>query len=195
MIYRKKTYKDVTDPRIWEIWEEVKDEARCLYPQYFEHCDPELYHDNSYSHLGYCSWSLANPSERNINNIRHSRCIITLSTNCGQDYDCIRKVLCHEIGHFVAPKEHHGYLWKVRADKIGKRWGYEASRLTDNETFNKAAKQIKIETDIRNPYKYRLYCPECGTEWKYKTHCNAIRRPEQYRCSKCKSNLKSEQII
>lgn len=194
MIYRKKTYKDVTDPRIWEIWEEVKDEARCLYPQYFEHCDPELYHDSSYSHLGLCTTSFSNPSERNIDKIRHSRCIITLSTNCGQDYDCIRRVLCHEVGHFVSPKEHHGYLWKVRADKIGKRWGYEASRLTDNEAFHNAAQQARAEANKCNPYKYRLYCPDCGAEWKYKTNCDAVRRADKYRCSKCKTNLKSEKI-
>lgn len=194
MIYKKKTYKDVTDPRIWEIWEEVKDEARSLYPQYFEHCDPELYHDSSYHHLGLCSYSFSNPSERNVNKIKYSRCIITLSTNCGQDYDCIRKVLCHELGHFVAPKEHHGYLWKVRADKIGERWGYAASRCTDNDTFKSAAKQAKIDADKRNPYKYRLYCPDCGAEWKYKTNCDAVRRASLYRCGKCKTNLKSEKI-
>ena len=54
MIYRKRTHKDVTDGRILEIWKEVKEEARALYPQYFEHCEPELYQDNSYSHLGLC---------------------------------------------------------------------------------------------------------------------------------------------
>lgn len=194
MIYRKKTYKDVTDPRIWEIWEEVKDEARCLYPQYFEHCNPELYHDSSYRHLGLCTTSFSNPSERNVNKIRHARCIITLSTNCGQDYECIRRVLCHELGHFVAPKEHHGYLWKARADKIGKRWGYEASRLTDNETFKSAANQVRTEVSERNPYKYRLYCPDCGAEWKYKTNCDRIQNPHRWRCGKCKTNLKSEEI-
>lgn len=194
MIYRKKTYKDVTDARILKIWEEVKEEAKWLYPKYFEYCEPELYHDSSYSHLGYCWQSWANPSERNIDKIRHTRCIITLSTNCGQDYDCIRKVLCHELGHFVAPKEHHGYLWKARADKIGKRWGYEASRLTDNKTFNDAASHARAEREAHSEYKYRLYCPACGTDWKYKSNCKAVQMPERYICSKCKSKLKSEKI-
>lgn len=194
MIYRKKTYKDVTDTRILKIWEEVKEEAKWLYPKYFEYCEPELYHDSSYSHLGYCWQSWANPSERNIDKIRHTRCIITLSTNCGQDYECIRRVLCHELGHFVAPKEHHGYLWKARADKIGKRWGYEASRLTDNKTFHDAASQARAERAARSEYKYRLYCPACGAEWKYKSNCKAVQRPDRYRCSQCKSNLKSEKI-
>lgn len=194
MIHRKRTHKDVTDPRIWEIWEEVKDEARSLYPHYFEHCEPELYHDSSYSHLGLCSSSWVNPSERNVNKIRHSRCIITLSTNCGQDYDCIRKVLCHEVGHFVAPKEHHGYLWKVRADKIGERWGYKASRCTNNDTFNNAAKQAREDVNQRNSYKYRVFCPYCGAERKYKSNCKIVKFPQLYRCGKCKIDLKSEKI-
>lgn len=194
MIHRKRTHKDVTDPRIWEIWEEVKEEARRLYPQYFEDCEPELYYDSSYRHLGLCAYSFRNPSERNVNKIKYSRCIITISTNCGQDYDCIRRVLCHELGHFVAPKEHHGYLWKVRADKIGGRWGYEASRCTDNDTFNSAAKQARKDADQRNPYKYRVFCPHCGAEWKYKSNCRTVKYSTLYRCAKCKVDLKSEKI-
>ena len=192
MIHRKRTHKDVTDPKILAIWTEVVDEAKRLYPRYFEHCTPELYHDSSYRHLGLCSSSLQNPKERNVDNIRHSRCIITISTNMKQDYDCIRKVMCHEVGHFVAPKQNHGYLWKVRADKIGAKWGFDASRLTSNETFSNAAMEARM-SKISN-YKYRLFCPQCGSEWKYKTECQAVKHPVWYQCRKCRCGLKSEKI-
>lgn len=192
MIHRKRTHKDVTDPKILEIWDEVIAEAKRLYPNYFEACTPELYHDSSYRHLGLCSASYRNPVERSVDKIRHIRCIITISTNLKQDYQQIRKTLCHEIGHFVSPRENHGYLWKVRADKIGAKWGCEAERCTDNETFNESAKQAKAA--IVNTYKYRLYCPKCGVEWKYKTECKAIMHPTWYHCRKCKCNLKSEKI-
>ena len=192
MIYRKRTHKDVTDPKILEIWNEVVAEAERLYPAYFAACTPELYHDSSYSHLGRCSASLSNPKERNVDKIRHSRCIITISVNMKQDYECIRKVICHELGHFVAPRENHGYVWQVRANKIGKKWDIEASRLTSNETFSASAKEIRASHT--NPYKYRLFCPQCGISWKYKTQCNAIKRPDWYRCRKCKCSLKSEKI-
>ena len=36
MIKRKRTHKDVTDPKILEIWDEVIAEAKRLYPKYFE---------------------------------------------------------------------------------------------------------------------------------------------------------------
>lgn len=193
MIYRKRTHKDVTDPKILEIWEEVKEETRRLYPRYFETCEPELYMDSSYKHLGLCSNGLRNPKERNVDLIRSRRCIITISTNCGQDYDCIRKVMCHELGHFVAPKEGHGYLWRARADKIGARWGYTASRLTYNETFHNAAEQIRTQRNSSG-YKYRLICPTCSLNWKYKTNCNAVKNAHRYRCPKCKCGLKSEKI-
>lgn len=189
MIYRKKTYKDVTDSKILAIWTEVLDETKKLYPRYFETCEPELYMNNSYRHLGRCSWSTKNPNEKNVDAIRFDRCIITISGNLGKDYDQIRKTICHELGHFVAPKEHHSYLWKVRTDKIGTRWGYTASRLTNNETFQQARHAIKAQK-----YKYKLYCPTCGAEWKYTRECNATRYPHTYRCSKCHTNLKLEKM-
>jgi hypothetical protein len=138
MIYRKRTQKDVTDSKIIEIWNECLGEAKRLYPGYFENCTPELYIDDSRSHLGRCSYSVINPYEKSIDKIRYSRCIITISSNLKQDYEQIRKTICHELGHFVTPKEHHSYLWEVRSNKIGEKWGYKASRLADSETFNKA---------------------------------------------------------
>lgn len=192
MIYRKKTHKDVTDSTVLKIWNEVLEETKKLYPRYFETCEPELYIDNSYSHLGRCMQSFQNPYESNVDKIRSSKCIITISSNLDKDYDQIRTTICHELGHFVAPKENHGYLWKVRADKIGARWGLEATRLTNNETFNQARKQIKAQKS--SIYKYRLYCPECGAEWKYKTNCQAIQYPMLYSCRKCQVSLKSERI-
>ena len=192
MIHRKKTHKDITDKRILEIWDEVKSEAKVLYPRYFDSCEPELYQDSSYSHLGLCSQSYSNPSEKNVDMIKQSRCIITISSCLGQDYDQIRKTLCHELGHFVAPKEHHSYLWKARANKIGSRWGINAERCTDNETFNNAAKQMRASKG--SEYKYKVYCPECKTEWLYKTFCQIVQKPGRYRCGKCHTHLESIKI-
>jgi predicted SprT family Zn-dependent metalloprotease len=192
MIHRKRTHKDVTDPKILEIWNDVIEEAKRLYPRYFEVCTPELYQDSSYSHLGRCSTSYKNPCEKNVDKIQHARCIITISSNLKQDYEQIRKTLCHELGHFVSPRENHRYLWKARTNKIGAKWGYEAERLTNNETFSEAAKQAKAK--LSNVYKYRLFCPKCGVEWKYKTKCSAVKYPYSYRCRKCYVKLESEEI-
>jgi predicted SprT family Zn-dependent metalloprotease len=190
MIQRKRTHKDITDEKILQIWEEVKEEAKTLYPQHFEHCEPELYQDSSYRHLGLCAQAYANTRERNVDKIKQTRCIITISSNLKQDYNQIRKTLCHEMGHFVAPREHHSHLWKARADKIGARWGCVSERLTNNETFNVARAEIKKNTE----YKYRVYCPACGAEWKYKSNCKIVQSPDRYRCGTCKTTLKSEKI-
>lgn len=192
MIHRKRTHKDITDKRILEIWEEVKAEAKSLYPHFFEQCEPELYQDSSYSHLGLCIQSYRNPRERVVDKIKQTRCIITISSCLGQDYDQIRKTLCHELGHFVAPKNHHDHIWKVRTNKIGERWNLKAERLTDNATFNNAASQIRASKS--SEYKYRVYCPDCNTEWKYKTNCQIVKSPSRYLCSGCKTKLKSEKI-
>ena len=192
MIYRKKTHKDITDKRILEIWQEVKAEAKALFPHYFEYCEPELYQDDSYSHLGWCSQSFVNHREKNVNKIKHSRCIITISSCLGQDYGQIRKTLCHELGHFVSPKESHKHLWKTRANKIGARWNLKIERLTDNETFNNAANQMRALKG--NEYKYVVYCPECDHEWKYKTQCKIVKSPEHYLCGECNESLKVKTI-
>lgn len=194
MIYRKRTHKDVTDPRIWEIWEEVKDEARSLYPQYFERCEPKLYMDSSYTRLGHCWQQLENPSERNVNRRRSAECFIIISSLLGKDYDQIRKTICHEFGHFVTPKENHSDLWKARAEKIGEKWGYEMTRCTCNETFNEAAKEARDEVAKRSVYKYRVLCKHCGAEWKYKSSCKIVQYPWLYRCGRCKLDLESESI-
>ena len=191
MIYRKRTHKDVTDPKILEIWEEVKAEAKKLYPRYFETCEPELYMDNSYTHLGLCSINIQNPKEKNVDAIRLNKCIITISSNLKQDYHQIRRTLCHELGHFVSPREYHGYLWKVRADKIGARWGLVASRTTTNETFHQAAKEMRTAKRASSK-KYRLYCPKCSMEWVYNRRSKAVQNPDNYCCPRCKSSLKSE---
>ena len=192
MIHRKRTHKDITDKRILEIWAEVKAEARALYPHFFEQCEPELYQDSSYSHLGLCSQSYSNPRERVVDKIKQTRCIITISEHLGQDYEQIRETLCHELGHFVAPRNHHNHIWNTRANKIGERWGYEMSRCANNETFNKAREEIRSSrSDI---YKYVVYCPECGNEWKYKTQCKIVKSPGRYICSGCKTKLKVKTI-
>lgn len=194
MIYRKRTHMDVTDQHIWEIWEEVKEEAEWLFPQYFEHCEPELYMDNSYTRLGHCWQSIENPYERNVDKRRASGCFIIISSLLGQDYEQIRKTLCHEFGHFVSPKENHSYLWKVRAEKIGERWGYEMTRCSNNETFREAAKEARIDVANRSVYRYRVFCPHCNAEWKYKSNCKTVQYPWLYRCAKCKCDLMSERI-
>jgi predicted SprT family Zn-dependent metalloprotease len=191
MIYRKRTQKDVTDSKIIEIWNECLVEAKRLYPRYFENCTPELYMDNSRSHLGRCSYSVINPYERSVDKIRYSRCIITVSSNLKQDYEQIRKTICHELGHFVTPKEHHSYLWKVRSDKIGEKWGYKATVRADSETFHKAI----LEAPKRTTFKYMVYCPCCFANWKYKSLCGIVREPQRYQCGKCKVKLQSKKII
>ena len=194
MAYRKRTYKDVTDQRILDIWEEVKEEARSLYPHHFDFCEPELYQDNSYAHLGLCVQEIANPSVKIVDKIMQNRCIILVSAKLGQDYDQIRRTLCHELGHFVAPRENHSYLWETRANKIGQRWGCKASRCTSNKTFNDAARQAREQRKQNTEYKYRVYCPDCGAEWKYKSNCKVVQRFDKYRCSRCKSSLELEKF-
>ena len=58
MIDKKRTWKDCEDQKILAIFNEIKDEAKRLYPQYFESTVYKFYIDSSTSHLGRCAYEL-----------------------------------------------------------------------------------------------------------------------------------------
>ena len=102
----------------------------------------------------------------------------------------IRKTIVHEVAHAICPGEHHNWHWKMTADRIGRAWGYTINRLSENEDFAAAAREVKA----KSVYRYELYCPCCGATWKYKNICQAVKQPYLYKCGKCKENLSSREI-
>ncbi len=198
MAYIKRTWTEATEqmnPTVWKMFHEVKEEAKRLYPQYFEEyhgnpIEPVLCYTNSTHALGSC-WCEPRGKiyGRPFHERRNQKIIICLSRHVLPDLEETRNVLVHEFGHAVAPEEHHSYLWKARADKIGQKWGIENSRTNGKcQVFNEAGRKKK--EDLKARASYQLFCPKCNVALgkPYVTMCDRIKYPHFRYHTKCKTN-------
>ena len=100
-------------------------------------------------------------------------------------------VIIHEVAHACTPGCHHNYDWYTLANSLGSHWNMAISRLESDEEI--CAAMLTAGT-MTNPYKYELYCPTCGTSWKYKRNCEAVKHPDIYKCTKDGTHLCSRAI-
>lgn len=175
----KRGWKVITDERIVTIYHEAMDEARAN--GLWSGANPPLYSHKSYKTLGSCYWKKVGSTYDTA---------IVLSEYLLGEPEKMRNTIVHEVGHATAPADHHGAKWRHNTNLIGKKWGLTAERLNSDKELSSLLKDARPQND----YKYELYCPHCGTTWRYKTNCEAIRRPSRYRCGKCKLALKSRAI-
>ena len=186
MITKKRTWYECTDKKILTIYEEVIAEAKKLYPQYFD-CELRFFLDSSTKHLGFCQTHIKEETymskfgfPNHLEYLRYDDAVIVLSKYV-TDEKAIRSVLVHEVGHFVSPKEHHSYLWKTRADKIGAKFGIKCQRLA-NEEETKAFQEIKSK-EVKK--EYTVVCKGCGKIVKRQRMCSIIEHPELWKCGNC----------
>ena len=194
----KRTWTKCTDDRIIKIFNDVMAEARRLYPQQFELCEPELYFDTSRKHLGRCVSDCNFKSMptyefrafRCAGKIRHTKCVILLSKYMASMTDSdITNTLVHEMGHFVSPMENHNYLWKTRANNIGKAFNTRCDRLAGHDE-SQAFHQSAVDGGAKFlEYKYFIECPKCHTVWKRKVMSDFVKNCGLYTCGKCNVKL------
>ena len=185
----KRGWHEITKGRIFDLFKEVlreadnqrlTDWARLAAP-------PRLFLHKSIRNLGTC-WSIRNPDGTYYISILLSDYIL----ECPDDK--VRSVIVHEVGHMVAPGEKHGYLWHVRTNRLGAKWGYTASRLEKDEELNGAMTAARSAVQ-KSPFKYELVCPECHKVCaQYKSMCNAIKYPSRWRHKLCGTKLISRAI-
>lgn len=190
LIQRKRTWQECTNEKILSIYKEVIDEAKRLYPQYFD-CRLRFFLDSSTKHLGFCKTEIKKETcmsqfgfPNHLEYLRYDDAVIVLSKYV-TDEKTIRSVLVHEVGHFVSPKEHHSYLWKTRANKIGAKFGITCRRLANEEevkTFQKTAPKKQTK-------EYAVVCKGCGKIVKRQRMCSIIEYPELWKCGNCGSHF------
>lgn len=142
---------------------------------------------SKYSHYTCAGLYTSNRKTRNIGVCYNSHstaewCIVLNAKLLNCPMDKIRQILVHEIAHACCPKDHHGYLWQYTANKLGREWGYEASRLCYDEEIIQTCGENK-------PRIYAIRCPKCGTTWKYKIQCRAVKYPNLYIHRTCGCHL------
>lgn len=189
--HKKRTWKQCNDPKILEIYNEVYEEAKRLYPDYFE-ADLNFYIDNSTKHLGRCEGRYDRTTiysgygfKNHFEFLRWDSATILLSKYV-TNYTDVRKILVHEFGHFVTPSENHSSCWERRANKIGAKWNITCQRLADKEevkNFNEniGKKQLK---------RYSVICSGCGQIVYRQKMCDIIKNPSRWKCGGCGSKFK-----
>lgn len=180
--------RECKDKAILDIYEEVKAVAKELYPHFFENSDLKFFINDSTKQLGHCkAWANRQSvydkygNRKPIDDIRCDKAEITLSKYV-TDLDLVRKTLVHEFGHFVAPLENHSFLWAIRADKIGEKWGIVSHRNADHE------ESLIFRANMEKP-KYAIRCTQCGQIIRRTRLSHCITHPQEYYCGKCGGTL------
>ena len=131
---------------------------------------PELYLFKSTATWGKCKWS-------------NHGIVIGLNEVFCADPDKAINTIIHEIGHAATPGHHHDSHWKKVSDGLGAAYGHTVKRCTSEE--EKGVSLHKPEPQI----KYIVECPHCHIQWKYQRMTKCVKRPDTFRCSRCKSDL------
>ena len=99
--------------------------------------------------------------------------------------DIIKNTIMHEIIHCLPDCNNHGKQFKLYANLINKKLGYNISRLGNKEEdFKKSNLEFKIEFPN---YKYKIACSECGVLY-YRQRLSK-NFSKKYRCGKCRGKL------
>lgn len=88
----------------------------------------------------------------------------------------LKEVIIHEILHTCKGCFNHGKRWKAYAVLVNKAYGYHVSRTADCEGLEQA-------------YRYEIICENCGNVFLRMRKSKVVRKPENYRCGKCKGSL------
>lgn len=188
MVKKKRTWNRCTDREILSVYQEVLEETKRLYPQYFD-CDVQFYIDGSTKYLGHCAYSIKKETmytkfgtKAHFGDLRYENVCIILSKYV-TDKEQVRSTLVHEFGHMVTPKEHHSFYWETRANKIGEKWGIECQRLATKEETQSFLSNIPV----KQTKDYTVKCSGCGRLVHRKRMCDIIKHPEFWKCGACGS--------
>lgn len=197
MIEVKRTWKKCTDEKINNIYNEVLNTVKEMYPEYFD-CKLSFYIDSSTRTLGRCianykkeslisQWGFRNHFEY----IRNEEVVILLSKYV-TDPIVVKRTLIHEFAHMVTPKEHHSSYWERRAELIGEKFGEVGiKRFASLSDTNSFTEQINISGVKKPDKKYEVVCTGCGRIVKRTRMCDIIRYPGNWKCGVCGSLFKS----
>lgn len=102
------------------------------------------------------------------------------------DKNGLMDTLIHELLHTCRDCYKHTGQWKAYAERMNKLYGYRISRTSSYEDCGLKRPEVR--------YKYRVYCPECGAEWKYQKASRCVQKPENFKCGCGHKGLKVESL-
>lgn len=92
------------------------------------------------------------------------------------------ETIIHELLHTIAWEDGHSGEWKILADEVNKRYGYNITRTSSEK------KKGLLERE-RN-YKYSCQCDKCGIVIRRTRMSNLIKFPQFYTHLGCTGHFK-----
>ena len=106
---------------------------------------------------------------------------ITISSRVLQDNVPDRSaesVMIHELLHARHPDDHHGGMWKLEAEIVSRKLGYDIVRASTSDSLG-----------IKDDGKYTICCSKCGYKWTRNRMCGLVKHPWKYTHSGCGGKL------
>jgi len=106
---------------------------------------------------------------------------ITISSRVLQDNvpdKSAESVMIHEILHARHPDDHHGGMWKLEAEIVSRKLGYDIVRSSTSDSLG-----------IKDDGKYTICCSKCGYKWTRNRMCGLVEHPWKYTHSGCGGKL------
>lgn len=88
----------------------------------------------------------------------------------------VRQVVMHELLHTCRGCLNHGEKWKLYADIVNRKYGYNIARVYKDDCSEKLPER---------KYKYVITCSQCGNKGYRLKKSKVTEHPEKYKCSGC----------
>lgn len=95
------------------------------------------------------------------------------------DEKSIMTTLLHEVLHATEGCHNHGDLWKMRAEKINRKYGYNIKTHTGAEEKGFSEEEVISES------KYVFKCKKCGQIVAKNRACNFTNNPNNFKHTIC----------
>lgn len=107
------------------------------------------------------------------------------------DSSIIKNTIIHELIHCLPYCNNHGTYFKMYANIINTKLGYNISRV-GNRKEDLEKSNIEYKCELEEKYKYIIECEKCGQTF----YRNRLQKnfKNKYRCSKCLGRLKVMEI-
>lgn len=101
----------------------------------------------------------------------------------------LKNTIAHELIHTIDYCGNHGTEFKKYAKIVSENLGYNIGTYVSREE-----NEIVSRKYAGKEKKYFIFCPNCGWEYGYKIKAAAWKRPQDFYCGKCGSEIKRKEV-
>ena len=98
--------------------------------------------------------------------------------------EAAENTVLHEILHTCEGCMNHGKKWRMYAERLNRRYGYEIKRVSTQEEKGLNYHRPEAHKD----FKYMMKCATCGASVKRRIESDFVKFPYMYYCRHCGKN-------